>query len=119
MAFLEFLKQNKDKDMLEDAGDGQCVFPLHANRNVAKLLEQKFRRDSEPSESRSTTKNQTKRSSKSEENIFEKIEASTNGATTKKLYGTLPKSKLFGDKEKEDGDEELQKVGFFSIHALI
>ncbi|XP_063703771.1 uncharacterized protein LOC134833392 [Culicoides brevitarsis] len=101
MAFIEFLKQNKDKDIENPA---EIVLPFHANRNVAKLFEQKIRRDSEPSESMSTAKSQTKRNSKSEENIFEKIEASStaNAERNKKGYGTLPKNKIVSDEDKDE-----------------
>uniref|UniRef100_A0A336MBP9 CSON014768 protein n=1 Tax=Culicoides sonorensis TaxID=179676 RepID=A0A336MBP9_CULSO len=106
MSFIEFLKPNKDKD----TGSDQNVLPLHANRNVAKLFEQKMRRDSEPSETINSTKNTTKRSSKSEENIFEKIEKNSGNSVTSNgncRYGTLPKSKLSCNSDKEvDNNEE-------------
>lgn len=115
MAFIEFLKHNKEKE--SNKGPDQVPFPLHANRNVAKLFEQKIRRDSEPSDSTIviSTKN-NKRNSKSEENIFEKIETGSGSSNaSNKRYGTLPKSKLLCEKDILDNDVEPyenQKVSF-------
>lgn len=108
MAFIEFLKQNKDKE--SNLSKDQPVFPLYANRNVARLFEQKMRRDSEPSETITTTVISTKsnkRNSKSEENIFEKIETgSVSSNVGNKRYGTLPKSKLLCSSDKDNDDVE-------------
>lgn len=121
MAFIEFLKQNKDKE--SNLSKDQPVFPLYANRNVARLFEQKMRRDSEPSETITTTVISTKsnkRNSKSEENIFEKIETgSVSSNVGNKRYGTLPKSKLLCSSDKDNDDVESyehQKVRILYFH---
>lgn len=124
MAFIEFLKHNKEKDSNQESD--HIPFPLHANRNVAKLFEQKLRRDSEPCESKIVISTKSsKRNSKSEENIFEKIEAGSGSSVSvnNKRYGTLPKSKLLCDKDDEVESYENQKVRIFLFpvffHVLI
>lgn len=126
MPFAEFLKHN-NKEKNSNSSPDPPVFPLHANRNVAKLFENKMRRDSEPSEALTaiiSTKSSNKRNSKSEENIFEKIEAgSVSGGVSNKRYGTLPKSKLLCSSDKDNDDEsesyENQKVRSFHVFLPI
>lgn len=111
MAFIEFLKQNKDKEF-KKSDDDQFSVPLYANRKVANLFQHRPRHDSETSEEKligCTKSNNTKRNSKSEENIFEKIEA---GGASNKRYGTLPKSKLLcsSDEKNIDDGKSCEKV---------
>lgn len=124
MAFLEFFNKHKEQEsnlVNKSSSEHSVLYPHHnyANKNVAKLFESKQNKQSmnngDIELSEPTATSSTKRNSKSEENIFEKIEAST------KKYGTLPKNQYCINDNAQDNlkvSELFIVIIYFSINTI-